>query len=135
MSYYQPEIPIWATKEITTGLVCVCVPEPAALFQDRRRRRPSQSILNGASNGFRTNHRRARRLQTFDDELVLGDVELRQEGIRISPQTVFPSSEVVTSIHDGADVRLKTDPHGSIKAIPNAAARIITSVKLEQSVV
>ncbi|MCJ1269460.1 hypothetical protein MMC22_009352 [Lobaria immixta] len=48
-SYNQPEIHLWSAAEISTGIICVCLPILPALSRPRRPR-PSTSILNGRLN-------------------------------------------------------------------------------------
>ncbi|MCJ1468559.1 hypothetical protein MMC07_007188 [Pseudocyphellaria aurata] len=46
ISYTQPEILLWSAAEISTGIICICLPTLGALAQHRHHR-PSSTILNG----------------------------------------------------------------------------------------
>ena len=54
-----------SAAEVSTGLICVCIPTLAALKLRRGPLRPTQSIINGQSNGV--SYLSARRKGSLDD--------------------------------------------------------------------
>ncbi|CAG8981906.1 hypothetical protein HYALB_00009160 [Hymenoscyphus albidus] len=85
VTYNQPLALLWAAAEITTGVICICLPPLSILFHRQKAPRgPTQSIINGVSN--RSNKlnsatRASRRKGTLniddDDLLESGYLELQ----------------------------------------------------------
>lgn len=80
VTYHYPEILLWAAAEITTGLMCVCTPELAALGRLRRRsRRPSASILHGATTIRRSNPYKSKRRGGSDEQALWNEVHPKEQ--------------------------------------------------------
>ena len=111
LTYDQAEIELWAAAEITTGLICVCVPPLAALTHPRHKRRTYMNVHSSDgrvvdSNNNNNSSRRAR-LMTLDERDLLStnsDVELQySNGASAGLGLAFPPSVVTTGISAGRD--------------------------------
>ncbi|CAF9927409.1 MAG: hypothetical protein ALECFALPRED_003699 [Alectoria fallacina] len=103
VTYNQPEILLWGAAEITTGLICVCVPPLAALTHPRLNRR-QRTYLNVHSSYNRPNDSSRRtRLVILEERDLLSssDVELQHSGALSA--VAFPLSLVTTGISGGRD--------------------------------
>ncbi|KAL8801758.1 MAG: hypothetical protein Q9182_004230 [Xanthomendoza sp. 2 TL-2023] len=131
VTYHNPEILLWATAEISTGLICVCIPEFAALARRRHRhaRRPSESIVNGSATTRRTGRHKPRRLGSLDEEEPWDNIQLRQKPYADeSIEGPLPPAAVFTNIQGGI-----VTPH--VSAIEGRHTDgIYTSVRMERSV-
>ena len=103
-----------SAAEISTGIICVCLPTLAALGH-RRRRRPSTSILNGQS------YPRSTRRFDPDQPTSLNEKDLyntEDSGVRgngSQHSDLVPQYAVVTAIRGGATSppAVKEDVRGS----------------------
>ncbi|KAL8685188.1 MAG: hypothetical protein Q9224_005921 [Gallowayella concinna] len=136
VTYHDPEIGLWAMAEITTGLICVCVPELAALARRRHRdtRRPSESIVNGSATTRRTGRHKPRRLGSLDEEEPWDTIQLREKSYaEESNEVALPPAAVVTKIKGG--IVTPTDEYFRESANEGQQTDgIYTSVRLERSV-
>jgi len=118
--------------EVSTGLICVCVPTLAALAQSRGPLKPTHSIVNGQSN---INTRRSARRQSSLDYLDKIEMLPNQGKLKMP-------IGVVTGIEGGVHRREKEDGerYGSIDAsgdeeVGGEAKGIMTTVRIEQTYV
>lgn len=102
VTYDQPEIILWGAAEITTGLICVCVPPLAALVHPTHHQRP-RSYRNPSESGLNVSTRRNRPELREERDLFTtsSDVELQYNGA--APGVGFPRPVVTTSISTGRD--------------------------------
>lgn len=102
VTYVQPEIILWGAAEITTGLICVCIPPLAALAHPGHHRR--QKIYVNVSESRPAHDFRRTRSETLEEHHVFtsSDVELQCSGA--APGVSFPPSLVTTDISTGPDV-------------------------------
>ena len=101
VTYDQPEIILWGAAEITTGLICVCVPPLAALVHPARHQR-QRSYRNFSESGPNISSRRIRpEILEEHDLFSNSDVELQYNGA--APGIGFPLPVVTTSISTGRD--------------------------------
>lgn len=103
VTYNQPEILLWGAAEITTGLICVCVPPLAALTHPRLNRRQRTYINVHSSDGRPYDSSRRTRLMILEerDLLTSSDVELQYSGA--GSGVAFPLPLVTTGISGGLD--------------------------------
>ena len=100
VTYVQPEIILWGAAEITTGLICVCVPPLAALAHPRHNRRQTKYLNVQSSGGRRHDGSRAKHLEEHD-LFTSSDVELQYSGA--APGVAFPPPLVITDIFTEGD--------------------------------
>lgn len=100
VTYDQPEIILWGAAEITTGLICVCVPPLAALVRPTRHQR-QRSYRNFSESGPDVSSRRIRPEILEEHDLFTSSdvVELQYNGA--APGVGFPPPVVTTSISTG----------------------------------
>lgn len=119
VTYDQPEIILWGAAEITTGLICVCVPPLAALVHPTHHRR-QRSYRNFSESGPNVSSRRIRpEILEEHDLFISSDVELQYNGA--APGVGFPPPVVTTSITTGRD-RHKGDAEKAILEAPSENA-------------
>ncbi|KAL8722748.1 MAG: hypothetical protein Q9225_000809 [Loekoesia sp. 1 TL-2023] len=136
----------WAA-EISTGLICVCIPELKAFARHRRRAsRPSDSILNGATTSRRSKPYDTMKHGSLDEQALWDGIKLNeaQSLADIGVFEGFPAA-VTTDIKGGVKLskgmsREKTLPaEGDIDnpalntEEPARKVGIFTSVRMEQS--
>ena len=99
LTYDQPEIILWGAAEITTGLICVCVPPLAALARPTHHQR-RRNYRNFGESGPNVSSRRIRPeiLNLFTSNYV----ELQYNGTT-APGVGFPPPLVTTNISTGRD--------------------------------
>ncbi|KAF6220928.1 hypothetical protein HO133_002608 [Letharia lupina] len=109
VTYNQPEILLWGAAEITTGLICVCIPPLAALIHPRHNRRQSTYINVHSSDGrLKDSSRRTRPVIWEErDLLASSDVELQYSGTVSG--VAFPPPLVTTGISGGRDAHERRD--------------------------
>ena len=95
VTYIQPEIILWGAAEITTGLICVCIPPIAALFHPRQPQSRRQIATTNVNNNSRRLHN-LRRAGGFEEE---GEEE---EGDEKYKDASSSSSDVLQLQHNGA---------------------------------
>ena len=101
LTWNQPEILLWGQAEITTGLICVCVPPLAALTHPRlnRAKRAYKNVHSSGGRQSDTASRRARPLFLEERDLLSpSDLELQYNAV------AFPPALVTTGISGGPDV-------------------------------
>lgn len=113
ISYNQPYILFWSAAEISTGIICVCLPTLAALGRRRRRRRrPSTSIVNGKS--YPRSNRFLGSIQptSFNEKDTLRThySEVPEDGLRCSD--LVSQYAVITAIRGGA-----TSPSAAMEGV------------------
>lgn len=102
VTYDQPEIILWGAAEITTGLICVCIPPLAALAHPRHNRARRTYYNFHSSNSRANNASRQPRQEMFEDEhdiFTSSDVELQHSGA--APGVAFLPPLVTTNISTG----------------------------------
>lgn len=139
LAYNGPLILLWATAEISTGLICVCVPTLAPLAHRRKPARPTASIIAGASGSRRMGNKKP---DSLDEQGLWdrGDLELQQQASYPSFSGRGPlKGIVITGIQGG--VRRPSAKHGagdsadSVDESEDAhrPGGILTTVSVEQS--
>ena len=119
VTYDQPEIILWGAAEITTGLICVCVPPLAALAHPTHHQR-QRSYRNFSESGPNVSSRRIRpEILEEHDLFTSSDVELQYNGA--APGVGFPPPVVTTNISTGRD-RYEQDPEKAILEAPSKNA-------------
>lgn len=108
VTYDQPEIILWGAAEITTGLICVCIPPLAALAHPRHNRaRRTYYNFHSSNSGPNKASRQPRQdtLEEDHDIFTSSAVELQHSGA--APGLAFPPTLVTTNIStvDGAHER------------------------------
>ena len=136
VTYDQPEIILWGAAEITTGLICVCVPPLAVLVHPSRHQRP-RNYRNFSESGPNASARQIRPeiLQEYD-LFTSSDVELQYNGA--APGVGFPPPVVTTSISTGRD-RHERDAEKAILKAPsgntgsgNPSIDVTTTIRSER---
>ena len=133
--------------EITTGLICVCIPELAAFGRYRHSSRPSQSILNGAAVTRRSHPYSTMKRNSLDGQALCDGIRL-EEGRSITSNIkreipALPMGVVVVDIEGG--VSLPQERSGEKDVLGEGKAHsggedagpklgIMTSVRLEQTI-
>ena len=119
VTYDQPEIILWGAAEITTGLICVCLPPLAALVHPSHHQR-HRIYRNFSESGPNVSARpiRPEILQEYD-LFTSSDVELQYIGA--APGVGFPPPVVTTSISTGRD-RHERDAEKAILTAPSGNA-------------
>ena len=109
VTYTQPEIILWGAAEITTGLICVCLPPLAALVHPRHNR-GQRTYSNVHSHDGRQTHRsrrvRPESLEEADLFTRSSDVELQYNGAAPGVVT-FPRPLIAMDISTRCDARKK----------------------------
>ena len=119
VTYIQPEIILWGAAEITTGLICVCIPPLAALAHLSHHQRP-RSYQNFSESGANVSSRRTR--PEILEELDLfssSDVELQYSGA--APGVGFPPPAVTTSISTGREKHERNAEKAVVEAPSDSA--------------
>ncbi len=109
VTYDQPRIILWGAAEITTGLICVCIP-PLATLTHPRLNRTQRTYGNVYSSDSRPkdSSRRTRLAILEEHELFMSsDVALQNSGA--TPGVAFPSSLVITDISTGRATNERKD--------------------------
>jgi len=141
LAYNGPRILLWATAEISTGLVCVCVPTLAPLAHRRTPARPTASIIAGASGSRRLGSKKP---ESLDEQGLWdrGDLELQQQASYPNFSGGGPlKGTVVTGIEGGVrgpnSKRGAGDSADSVEESEDAhrPGGILTTVSVEQSYV
>ena len=101
VTYDQPEIILWGAAEITTGLICVCIPPLAALAHPRHNQARRTYYNFHSSNSRPNNASRQPRQEILEEHNIFtsSDVELQHSGA--APGVAFPPSLVTTKISTG----------------------------------
>lgn len=153
-TYNQPSILLWAyvphlstracsadiscsTAEVSTGIICVCLPTLAALARPNRRG-PTASIMNGQSNSRGQSYYRRKQLGDSDDQtLVSGNYLELGERNHDNPGVQVPQRTVVTGIEGGTHSSEFHQDHGIAMAGYEAdlvqGPAILKTVRIEQS--
>lgn len=133
-----------STAEISTGIICVCLPTLAA-FTHRRSRGPSTSIVNGDSNTHRTtSSSRKQHLGLNDPSLFEGEYIELGAGSSQDVDLRMTAGLVVTGIRGGTTSPLSRDsiveaqettPLGAKEALDRSVQgmNIVKTVRIEQS--
>ena len=115
VTYDQPEIILWGAAEITTGLICVCVPPIAALAHPSHHRR-QRSYRNASESCPNVRSRRMRpEILEEHDLFTSSDVELQYSGA--APGVGFPAAVVTTNISTGGDRQERDAGKGKFEKI------------------
>ncbi|MCJ1475671.1 hypothetical protein MMC13_004334 [Lambiella insularis] len=111
-SYSQPLICIWATAELATGVMVICLPTLPGILH-RHARRPSTTIVNGS--GIKSLPRHGPKSLEKDDTLLEGNYFELRDGKYKEPQVHVPQTAFVNEIRGGgesADVDYQLGPRG-----------------------
>ncbi|MCJ1268849.1 hypothetical protein MMC22_008737 [Lobaria immixta] len=126
VTYNQPEILLWAAAELSTGIICVCLPTLAALRQCRPKG-PSESILNGISNTAHAQYLRWKQNPSLNDrDLLSVDYVEMEEGSCHTGGGSVPTTAVNTGI-DGKGNKFRNTQENDVPKTqdigPAAASR------------
>ena len=107
LTYDQPQIILWGAAEVTTGLICVCIPPLAALKHPRSNGRQS-TFINTHFSDPRPKDRSLRTQLGFLEEhglFISSDLELQYSGAAsdVASGVVCPPPLVITDIFIGRD--------------------------------
>ena len=149
VTYDQPEIILWGAAEITTGLICVCIPPLAALAQPRHNRAQRTYYNFHTAYGRRPNNASGRtRPEIIEEErdvFTSSDVELQHSGA--APGVVaFPPAVplVTTNISTGGGAHERHAEKGRFESVGlevreekeagdgNRAIGVTTTIRSEQ---
>lgn len=115
VTYDQPQIILWGAAEITTGLICVCIPPLAALT--RPRVKSGQAIFLNAhySDARPKDSSRRTRLMMFEEHGLFTSSNLELQYSGAAPGVVsgvrFPPPLVITGIPIERDTHRRKDEH------------------------
>lgn len=135
---------ISSTAEISTGIICVCLPT-LAVFTHRRSRGPSTSIVNGechmhrAMSSPRKQNLGLKDHGLFDGEyLELGPASSRQFDLKIIPDGVATGNRgehTSPVVQGGSRSALGVIPIGTEEMLDESTLgmKIVKTVRLEQS--
>lgn len=144
VAYNDPEILLWAAAEVSTGLLCVCVPALAPLAHRRRQARASASASASARND-RSNTRRIYSLgkkNSASPSLEEQDLWSRNDLELQQPHNVYKTagvkSTVVTGIEGGVRLHSRQDEahlgaFGEDAESPPRGPGILTTTRIEHS--
>ncbi|KAI4218973.1 MAG: hypothetical protein LQ349_008498 [Xanthoria aureola] len=147
VAYNYPEMLLWAAAEITTGLICVCIPELAAFGRYRHSSRPSESILTGAAVTRRNHPYSTMKRNSLDGQALCDGIRL-EEGRSITSNIkreipALPMGVVVVDIEGGVSLPQEMSGEKDVlgKGMVNSGGEdagpklgIMTSVRLEQTI-
>ncbi|TEY62246.1 hypothetical protein BOTCAL_0165g00060 [Botryotinia calthae] len=107
VAYNQPLVLLWGMAEVSTGLICVCVPPLTILFHKQGQRGPSQSILHGESNavdgsGQQKTKRNPKFRSDNDTDLLTGQYIGLEEAINYTLSVEKPNSTYKIGVSGGA---------------------------------
>ena len=138
-----------SAAEVSTGLICVCIPTLAPLAHQRRPVRPSESVLNGESHSRRIHLPGTKKSTSLDEQELWSKVDLELQQQHSSSYTVgirAPPTAVVTGIEGGLKKPVVQDGgpgmyetafenSGGDLNEPTRATDILTTVRMEHSYV
>ena len=138
-----------SAAEVSTGLICVCIPTLAPLAYRRRPVRPSESVLNGESRSRRIHLPGTKTSTSLDEQELWSKVDLELQQQHGSSHTVgirAPPTAVVTGIEGGLEKPVLQDGghrmydtafenRGGDLDEPSRAMDILTTVRMEHSYV
>lgn len=118
----------WAIAELTTGTMCVCIPEMGLLFKKKERQsssKPTQSILNGARSAIRGTRERNKKHGYYNGTLPDSDQDLVGQSSYIELEDGHPGVGYKNTAFSG--------PVRSIEGleIPEKSVHVRTEVKVE----